>query len=173
MDTVKPRKRTTLFSIAAMLWLLVPATAYAQFETATVLGTMRDSGGAVLPGVTVKLKNIATGIEATAQTDEDGNYQFLNVKIGAYKVSAELQGFSTAVAESVSVAVNARQRLDLTMKPGAVTETVTITDAAQLLETESSVRGQVINRQQMSTCRSTGALTPISPCSCRACANRT
>lgn len=149
MDTVKPRKRTILFSIAAMLGLLLPATAYAQFETATVLGTVRDSGGAVLPGVTVTLKNNATGIAANAQTDENGAYQFLNVKIGGYKVSAEKQGFSTAVVENIEVAVNARQRVDLTMQPGAVTETVTITDAAQLLETESSVRGQVINRQQI------------------------
>src|SRR5262245_50605602 len=143
MDTVKPRRRAILYSIAAMLWLFLPATTYAQFETATVLGTVRDSSGAVLPGVTVTLKNTATGITANTQTDENGSYQFLNVKIGSYKVSAEQQGFSTAVAENVAVTVNARQRVDLVLQPGAVTETVTITDAAQLLETESSVRGQV------------------------------
>jgi Carboxypeptidase regulatory-like domain/TonB dependent receptor/TonB-dependent Receptor Plug Domain len=102
-----------------------------------------------MPGVTVKLSNINTGITVTAQTDSAGDFQFTNVKIGDYRVSAEREGFSTAVAEKVTVVVNARQRVDLTMQPGAVTESIVITDAAQLLETDSSVRGQVVQRQQI------------------------
>ena len=133
---------------AAML-LLLSVTAFAQFDTATVLGTVRDSNGAVLPGVAVTLKNVATAIAVTSQTDADGNYQFNNIRIGDYRVSAEKQGFSTAVAERVNVTVNARQRVDLAMQPGAVTETVVITDAVQLLETDSSVRGQVVQKQQI------------------------
>ena len=125
------------------------STAWAQFDSATVLGTINDSGGAAVVGATVRLKNIATGITVTTQTDSNGNYLFPNVRIGAYRVSAELQGFATAVVERVEVVVNARQRVDLTMQPGAVTETVTITEAAQLLETDSSVRGQVVQRQQI------------------------
>ncbi|MFN7947159.1 MAG: TonB-dependent receptor [Blastocatellia bacterium] len=124
-------------------------TVRAQFDSATVLGTINDSGGAAVVGATVRLKNIATGITLTTQTDSNGNYLFPNVRIGAYRVSAELQGFATAVVERVEVVVNARQRVDLTMQPGAVTETVTITEAAQLLETDSSVRGQVVQRQQI------------------------
>jgi hypothetical protein len=129
--------------------LATAATAYAQFDTAAVLGTVRDPNGAALSKATVTLKNVATGITATAQTDEDGNYQFFNVKIGAYQVTAEAQGFSRAVADNIQVTVSARQRIDLTLKAGAVTETVMITDVAPLLETESSDRGQVINRQQI------------------------
>jgi hypothetical protein len=129
---------------------LCATTAYAQFDTAVVLGTVRDPNGAVLPNATVTLKNIATGITAMAQTDEDGNYQFFNVKIGAYQVTAEAQGFAKAVADNIQVTVNARQRVDLSLKAGAVTETVNISaDSIQLLETESSDRGQVINRQQI------------------------
>ena len=74
------------------LVLLLPSTARAQFDTATVLGTVRDPNGAVVPGATVTLRNPATGTAVTAQTDEDGGYQFLNVKIGIYEVSAEVQG---------------------------------------------------------------------------------
>jgi hypothetical protein len=132
-----------------LLIIAAAIPAFAQFDTSTVLGTVRDANGAVLPGVTVTLKNIDTSITGAAQTDEDGNFQFTNVRIGNYRVSAEKQGFSTAVAERVNVTVNARQRVDLTMQPGAVTETVTITDAAQLLETDSSVRGQVVQREQI------------------------
>lgn len=124
-------------AIVAIAVTMVPATGYAQFDTATVLGTVRDPNGAILPGVTVTLKNIDTSISVNAQTDADGNYQFTNIRIGNYRVSAEKQGFSTAVAERVNVTVNARQRVDLTMQPGAVTESVVVTGAAQLLETDS------------------------------------
>ncbi|MEO6724791.1 MAG: carboxypeptidase-like regulatory domain-containing protein, partial [Blastocatellia bacterium] len=101
------------FGVIAALLLVLSATARAQFDTATVLGTVRDSGGAVLPGVTVTIRNIDTGITVNAQTDGDGNFQITNVKIGDYRVSAEKQGFSTAVAERINVTVSARQRIDL------------------------------------------------------------
>jgi len=142
------------FRIPAILltWVLVitaAATTLAQFDTAVVLGSVRDPNGAALPKATVTLKNLATGVIATAQTDDEGNYQFFNVKIGAYQAMAEAPGFARAVAENIQVTVNARQRVDLTLKAGAVTETVTVTSDAAPLETESSDRGQVINRQQI------------------------
>ncbi len=102
-----------------------------------------------MPGVTITLKNNATGIAATANTDGNGDYQFPNVKIGEYRLSAEIQGFTTAITDKIVVTINARQRVDLTMQPGQLTETVTITDAAQLLETDSSGRGQVVQREQI------------------------
>src|SRR5262249_1258084 len=146
---MKPRIPAIL--LTCLLMVMTAATAFAQFDTAVVLGTVRDPNGAILPKATVTLKNLATGVAATAQTDGDGNYQFFNVKIGAYHVTAEAQGFARAVAENIQVTVNARQRIDLALKAGAVTETVMVTDLAPLLETESSDRGQVINRQQIVT----------------------
>jgi hypothetical protein len=141
-------KRLAICAALAFFLLIVPP-AFAQFDTATVLGTVQDSTGAVLPKATVTLKNLATGITQTAQTDENGNYQFFNVKIGVYQVTAEAAGFSRGVADNIQVTVNARQRVDLALKAGAVTETVLITDTAPLLETESSERGQVIQREQI------------------------
>src|SRR5262245_50380514 len=149
MRIIVRREFARLIPFLFLLFVSVVNTAFAQFDSATVLGAIRDSGGAAVPGVTVTLRNIDTGISVTAQTDGDGNFQFTNVRIGNYRVSAEKQGFSTAVAERVNVTVNARQRVDLTMQPGAVTESVVITDAAQLLETDSSVRGQVVQREQI------------------------
>ena len=131
------------------VFLLAPA-AYAQFDTATVLGTVTDSNGAAVPGATVTLKNTATGVTVQAQTDENGNYQFFNVKIGPYQVTAEAQGFSRGLAENIQVTVNARQRVDLALKAGALTETVNISaETAQLLETETSARGQIITKEQI------------------------
>ena len=128
---------------------LCPAISAAQFDAATVLGTVRDSSGAVVPGATVTLKNVATGITANSVSDQHGDYQFFNVRVGTYNVRAELQGFSVAEAENFPVTVNARQRVDLTLKIGTVGETVVVTGAAQLLETDSSDRGQVIHKEQI------------------------
>ena len=133
--------------IAAALLLFAPASA--QFDSSTVLGGVRDSSGAVVPGASVTLKNTATGIIATAVTGSDGSYQFLNVRIGSYSVRAELQGFSAAEAKDVSVTVNARQRVDLTLAVGNVGETVEVIGALLLLETESSDRGQIIAKEQI------------------------
>ena len=135
--------------IAVLVALLLPAPASAQFDAATVLGTVRDSSGAIVPGATVTLTNASTGITATAVSDEHGDYQFLNVRIGTYNVKAELQGFSVASVQDVAVTVNARQRIDLVLKVGDMGETVTVTGAAKLLETDSSDRGQVIRKEQI------------------------
>src|SRR6266540_1522011 len=132
-----------------MAALLLPVPAFAQFDTATVLGTVKDSSGAVVPGATVTLKNTATGISASAVSDSDGNYQFLNVRVGTYNLRAELQGFSAAEAKDVAVTVNARQRVDLTLAVGSLGETVEVQAASPLLETESSDRGQVIHKEQI------------------------
>ncbi|MBA2302762.1 MAG: TonB-dependent receptor [Acidobacteria bacterium] len=129
--------------------LLLPSSASAQFDTATVLGTVRDASGAVVPGVTVTLKSVSTGITADTVTDNDGNFQFLNVRIGPYQVRAALQGFSAAEANDVTVTVGARQRVDLLLKAGNITETVEVTGASKLLETDSSDRGQVITKEQI------------------------
>ena len=137
------------FFAAVLAALFLPANAHAQFDAATVLGTVRDSTGAVVPGATVTLKNASTGITAMAVSDAEGNYQFLNVRIGIYTVRAELQGFSVAEADNVDVTVNARQRVDLTLTVGNVGETVVVTGAALLLETESSDRGTIIAKEQI------------------------
>ncbi|HEY3132433.1 MAG TPA: TonB-dependent receptor [Acidobacteriota bacterium] len=137
------------WTLAALLCLMQGPLGYAQFDTATVLGTVSDSSGAVIPGVTVHLKNLQTGITSTTLSDDNGNYQFLNVKIGIYSVSAELTGFSHAVAENVTVTVGARQRLDLILRVGTVSENIMVSGAAKLLESDSSDRGQIINQKQI------------------------
>jgi hypothetical protein len=122
---------------------------HAQFDTATVLGSIRDNSGAVVSGADVTLQNVDTGIPKKFVSDANGNYEFLDVKVGTYRLEAVAPGFSTSVAENFQVAVNARQRVDLVLQIGASTEKVTVTGAATLLETESSERGQVIGQEQV------------------------
>jgi hypothetical protein len=130
-----------LLSISASLW--------AQFDTGTVLGTVRDSSGAVIPGVAVTLRNTQTGITATAQTDEQGNYLFGNQRIGSYEVTAEKEGFAKAVVPNIGLVVNARQRADIVLQVGAVSDKVVVTGAVALLETDSSEKGQVVGSEQI------------------------
>ncbi|HTV01066.1 MAG TPA: carboxypeptidase regulatory-like domain-containing protein [Luteitalea sp.] len=133
----------------AALLALCAAPARAQFDSATVLGFISDQSGGAMPGVTVTLTNPQTGIATTAVTDDRGQYQFLNVRVGTYSLKAELSGFTTAVANDVTVTVNARQRVDLSLSVGGLGETVEVSGAARLLESESSDRGTVISREQI------------------------
>ena len=83
---------------AFCLVILLAVCGHAQFETAVVLGTVRDASQSVISGAKVILSNLETGITANAATDETGSYLFPNVKVGRYKVSAEKTGFATAFA---------------------------------------------------------------------------
>jgi hypothetical protein len=131
----------------ARLLLLVVVTAFAcfgQFDTAAVVGSVTDPSGAVVARATVSIENTLTGVKHAATTDENGNYSVLNLRIGTYKVSAENTGFKVTVSDPFELKVNARQRVDLKLQVGVVTESVTVAAAAALLETDSSDRGQVI-----------------------------
>src|SRR5437773_12386370 len=129
---------TVLFSIPA----------FGQFDTGSVLGTVRDANGGVIRGAKITLTNNDTGIAAVTSTDDNGSYEFPTVKVGQYKVSAEQQGFSTAVASDIRVNVSSRQRVDLQLAVGQVTTTVEVTGAAPLIETDTSQRDQVITNQE-------------------------
>lgn len=130
--------------------VLVAATpVLAQFETAEVLGTVRDNSGSVIVNAAVTLINQDTGIQAKMTTDANGNYDFFNVKVGRYTVTAEAPGFSKFSTSDIVVNVNARQRVDITMQVGVVTEVIEVKGAAATLQTDSSEHGQVIGTQQI------------------------
>jgi hypothetical protein len=154
----------TRFLFAA---LLLTSSLHAQFDTATVLGAIKDQTGNGIPSAKVVLSNVADGTQQTTITDSQGDYQFLNVRIAEYTLKAEATGFKAATAEKFTVTVNARQRVDLILAVGDVTETVTVEGAAAVLETDSSDRGQVIATRQILDLplngRSYADLTLLSP----------
>jgi hypothetical protein len=138
------------FSLAVALLLLLPAlTAYGQFESATVLGYAKDASGAAIANTTVTLTNTATGITQTAKTDAEGRYEFASVPIGTYTVKASAQSFEPTQTEPFMLQTDARQRVDLALKAGAVTDQVTVTEAPSQLETETSSQGQVIGTREV------------------------
>jgi len=136
-------------ALSVCLLVLSSVPVFAQFETASVLGYVRDGSGAVVSTATVSLVNQETKAQVTAQTDAQGAYQFTDVKIGQYAINVKASGFETSTTQSFTVTVNARQRVDVSLKVGSTTQTVTVTSAAALLETDSSERGQVIGTREV------------------------
>jgi hypothetical protein len=137
-----------VFALFSSCALACAGGASAQFDAAEVLGTVSDSSGAVLSGVSVVLRNQGTGMEVKTSTDSNGNYDFFDVKVGRYTVVAQRDGFATFTTSNVVVNVNARQRVDAAMKVGAATESIEVQGAAAILETDSSERGQIIDSKQ-------------------------
>ena len=137
----------TRFCILAAALAALPLLG--QFDTATVLGTIRDASGAVVPNSKVTLENVNTGVAASTVANGNGNYEFVNQHLGLYKVKVEAPGFQTAEASPFELTTNARQRVDLSLQVGQASEQVTVNGAASLLETETSSRGQVINQSQI------------------------
>ena len=153
-------------ALAVAAFLLLTATqAWAQFETASVVGTVRDKTGGVISEAKVTLTNTGTGVSATQASDKDGNFEFFNVKPGTYLLTAERQGFALALADNILVTVGARQRVDLGLAVGQVSEKIEVKAETPLLETDSSQRGQVVSGDMMRQgmwfqCRSSNGVTP-------------
>ncbi len=120
------------------------ASALAQFDTGSFVGTVHDSTGAVIPGASVTVTNPQTGISVTRVTDASGAWEVPSLHTGAYTVSISHAGFANASARDLTLSVGARQRVDLTLAPAGTAETVEVSGVALQIETESSERGQVI-----------------------------
>jgi hypothetical protein len=115
---------------------LMAASASAQTVTGEIRGTVRDSSGGVLPGVTVTVTNTGTGLTRTDTTTDTGTYVFPSLPIGNYTVGAELQGFRKAERTGFVLNADGRITADFSLGVGAVTETVTV----------EAIRGDTVNR---------------------------
>src|ERR1700679_3465820 len=137
------RTQPHLFCIYLILFCasaFVPA--WGQFDSASVLGTIKDPSGSPVSSASVELLNISKGVRVTRQTGASGDYEFINVQPGDYMVTATAAGFDKTQTDRFTVTVGARQRVELTLKVGTASQSVTVTGAATLLETNSSDRGE-------------------------------
>jgi Carboxypeptidase regulatory-like domain/TonB-dependent Receptor Plug Domain/TonB dependent receptor len=134
--------------VALAILLLGNAYAFAQFDSASVLGTISDPSGAAVGSATVQLLDLAKGISVTRPTDANGNYEFTNVAPGDYSVTVSANGFETALTDRFTVTVGARQRVSLALKLGGNTQTVTVSGAASQLETDTSDRGETVQSRE-------------------------
>ena len=134
--------RSLLFSV---LILVLAAPAFAQEFRATLTGRIVDPDGLGMPGVTVSATNAGTNEVASAVTNSEGVYSLPFLRPGNYTVSAELEGFRKYTQEGVGLQVGQTQAINITLQVGLMTETVTVTGAAPLLETTNADRGMIID----------------------------
>ena len=125
------------------------APLFAQTFFGSIVGTITDASGASVPGATVTLTNIGTSNRRTAQSNADGNYEFVNLVPGRYRVDVEKTGFKHLTHDDIEVQVQANVRVDGAMQVGDVGQTVEVTAAAPLLQTESSSLGTVVDTRKV------------------------
>ena len=138
-------RRLVLFVV--VFSLIGAATTFAQSSMGTVVGTVTDSSGGVIPGATVTLTSRDTGIASTRVTNDSGYFTFINVRPGTYELTVELSGFSTAKVPSFAVGVNETVARNVSLQVGATTETVTVTAQSELLQTSSVGLGHVVEQR--------------------------
>jgi hypothetical protein len=139
--------------LAACLLVLTPlalaGNASAQAVTGTIIGTVADTTGAVLPGVSVTVKHTETGFTRTLVTDSNGEYTAASVPTGTYTVTGEISGFKSVSLSNVQVGVDQRVRADINLEVGAMTESVEIVAQTPLVQTSSSDLSTTVTEDQI------------------------
>jgi len=125
-----------LLLCAAVLSLGVANTAHAQTVSATMVGTVSDKAGAATPNAKVTVVDLSTNIPHEALSNGSGNYSIPNLAPGTYSVTVEAPGFRRETRPSLDVVVNTTTRVDFELQPGAVSDTITVTDQIPLLQTD-------------------------------------
>ncbi len=135
--------------ILLLLALLAASLAFSQAVSGSLVGTLTDSSGGVVVNAKVTITDRDTGFTRTATTNESGNYAFPDLPPGTYTVTAEQAGFKKVSRAGVDVLVNTSQRIDLTLQPGQVSETVEVTAETPILQTERANTGRKIETKQL------------------------
>jgi len=136
-------------ALAVILCSLLVTPSFAQTFRGMILGTVRDSSGAVLGGATVTAKSQTTGVSRTTTSDADGNFTIPELPIGTYQLTVQRDGFQTGLVKDLEVAVSAERRVDVSLQAGAVSETVDVTAEVPLVETTTNVLGGTISSVQI------------------------
>ena len=131
----------------AMTAVLAPSAAWAQ--NAQVTGTLKDGTGGVLPGVTVTARNQETGLSRTVVSEGTGTYRLQALPPGVYTVTADLQGFSTEARTGLVLVIDQVAVLDFALKTAVLTETITVTGEAPIIETRASAVATAITNAQI------------------------
>jgi len=143
------RKFGLAFLLVILVLVLAPSGGWAQNVYGTIAGTVTDTSGAAIGSANVTLTNKDTSGKHSIETDSSGNYTFVNIVPGKYKVEAEKSGFKKYVREDVLVQIESGIRVDIAMQVGAQTETVEVTGEAPLLQPETNSLGQVVEQRSV------------------------
>ena len=142
--------RTFRLGFTLMILLTSAASLLGQAgQTGTILGTVTDSTGAVVPGVAVTVTNTSTNVAFRTVTSSSGDYQAPDRLPGPYSVTAVAKGFQKAVTSGFTLTVDQKVRVNITLKPGEVTETMSVTAQGVALDTDSEALSTLVSQQQV------------------------
>lgn len=134
-------------TLLSIVWTV--GTAFAQDPRGTIIGRVTDASNLVIPGVEIRVTNIATSVSATATTNDTGSFSIPFLLPGKYRVMAELPGFKKYLHDGVDVRVSETVELAIQMEVGEVTESIVVTGETPLLESSGASLGQVIDQRRV------------------------
>ena len=139
----------TAFAAIACVALLFGSTRFAaaQVDEGSISGTVTDATGAAVPNAAVNLVNTDVGLSLQGVTNGTGEYTFSPVRIGHYKVTVSAPGFSKTTQQNITVNIAQHAQVDVQLKTGAVGDTIEVTTAPPVLQTDESSVGQVITEK--------------------------
>lgn len=143
-----PKSRTVL---PVFLLLVLAMPLWAQKDTGSITGIVKDSSGAVVSGAKVTVTDVDRGTDTVTRSNEQGEYVAGPLKVGRYQIVVEKQGFKKSTAGPVQIDVQARPELDFTLQVGSISETMTVTTEGPQLETDTSSLGQVQDSHTIET----------------------
>jgi hypothetical protein len=140
--------RITKVAYACIL-LFAAVSVFAQGNTGAILGTVTDSSGAVVPAAKVVVSNLDTGVTSPTTTDDVGNYSLRFLQPGRYKVEAEAGGFKKAIRPDIVLDLAREFRVNFVLEAGGLTETITVSGGAALVETETGTISSTVEARQV------------------------
>jgi hypothetical protein len=140
---------TVRATLLAILCLAVSTNALAQGATGTISGSVKDETGAVLPGVTVQVRNMDTSLTRDLTTDEGGRFTASNLPPGPYELIASLSGFSTVHRSGIRLTVGREAVVDFTLAIGTTENRIEVVGEAPTVETTTGSTGGLIAEEQI------------------------
>src|SRR3984893_1678543 len=144
MKPLPPNFKTMFVLCGVLLFAFSSRTGWGQNVYGTIAGTVTDSSGAAVADAAVTLTNLATSEKHTMQSNTSGNYAFVNILPGRYRIEAEKSGFKKFAREPIGVEIDSGLRVDIALRVGVRSETVEVTSETPLLQTETNSLGQVV-----------------------------
>ncbi|MFZ0662907.1 MAG: TonB-dependent receptor [Acidobacteriaceae bacterium] len=142
--------RDMLLALSLLLWLAAALPAAAQAVYGSVFGTVTDTTGAVIPNATITVTDVSKNTSVTAVTNGSGDYTVQHLIPDTYRITAEASGFGKGSVEDVIVHADTSPKVDLQLAVGAVSNTVTVTSAAPLLQTSRADVSTILNSRALS-----------------------
>src|SRR5436190_1769141 len=148
MGVLRPFRRFVT-AIVLLIALGTTCLSFAQTSTATILGVVRDTSGALVPGVSISVKHTESGLMRAVVSAENGGYNVPLLPVGGYELTTTMPGFKREVRSGINLVVGQEAVINLTLEVGAPAEQVTVTEEAPLVNTTTSSTSGVITEQQV------------------------